>query len=170
MKPVLKTPRLTLREIEKKDIPELFELIKNDWDLTRFMLWDPPSDISETYFRAENKNNKDYNFIVFNNKKIIGRISIREIDYTLKSANLGYWVGSKFQSKGFGYEMLKAICHFIQHDLKLKKITAEVFSQNIASQKILEKMGFENLGLHEKCIEKNGIWYDEYCFELNLKK
>jgi ribosomal-protein-alanine N-acetyltransferase len=67
----------------------------------------------------------------------------------LKEANeidLGYRFKEEYWNKGYGYEAAKATIDYGLKVLKLKRITATVLPENIASWKIMEKCGMKCLG------------------------
>jgi ribosomal-protein-alanine N-acetyltransferase len=46
--------------------------------------------------------------------------------------------------------------------LKLHRIEANVMPWNAASLRVLEKCGFERVGIAQKYLNINGIWEDHY--------
>ena len=59
---------------------------------------------------------------------------------------IGYWFLKKFHGKGYAIEITKAIIAWAEENLPHLKITAVTTPGNIASQKILKKLGFEEKG------------------------
>lgn len=56
------------------------------------------------------------------------------------------------------------VCDFAFNSLKIHRIEAGVLPRNIASQRVLEKNGFEREGLSRKNVEINGVWEDHYLY------
>lgn len=72
--------------------------------------------------------------------KLVGCVSFWE--YDSESIEIGYWIGKEFWGKGIATKALQNL--FIQPSFpKNKNIVAKVATQNIASQRVLEKCRFE---------------------------
>lgn len=93
------------------------------------------------------------------NKKIIGVISINNIDSENKKALLGYWLGKKYWGTGIMTEALGLILKFAFDDLNLHRVESQPFETNLASRRILEKNGFvyEGTDREVKLINKKWI-------------
>lgn len=172
----IKSDRLRLTPYNREHIEHLFPLIRDNWELTRYMCWDPPSDIRETYANFDAKPDKDRStdFVIFYNHDLIGRITVRDFIYSadtkkLEQVNFGYWIAQPFQNQGFGTEIVERIKKFCLEDLQAQKITGECFAQNTASIRVFEKTGFTYLKTKKNTIEKNGGLFDEMCFEQILR-
>jgi RimJ/RimL family protein N-acetyltransferase len=74
--------------------------------------------------------------------EIIGGIGIHRINYAMRNAEVGYWIGKPYRGTGLMVEAMQAMLRFAFGDLKLKRVYAQVFVENIASQKLVEKCGF----------------------------
>ena len=73
---------------------------------------------------------------------LCGTIGINDIDYSNKKANIGYWIGKQYQSKGIATESVKLVVNYAFDILKLIEISAYVFPDNKPSIRVLEKNGF----------------------------
>ena len=99
--------------------------------------------------------------------KIVGSVSLsREGDVSVKTSELGYWVGENFWGQGIATAAVKKICAFGFEKLELVRIYANVFEKNFASMRVLEKCGFELEGRLRKAIFKNGVIQDAFLYSL----
>jgi RimJ/RimL family protein N-acetyltransferase len=73
---------------------------------------------------------------------LAGTIGIKNIDFVNKKANIGYWIGKKYQGKGIATECVKLVVNYAFDILKLEEISAFVFPENKTSIRVLEKNGF----------------------------
>ncbi len=62
------------------------------------------------------------------------------------SATIGYWIGTRFQRKGYASAAVRAVLHYGFSSLDLERVEAACQPENKASQKVLEKCGFEREG------------------------
>lgn len=58
------------------------------------------------------------------------------------TATLGYWLGEEFWGRGIMTEAVTAVIDFCFEKFPLRRISAEVFANNPASARVLEKAGF----------------------------
>jgi RimJ/RimL family protein N-acetyltransferase len=59
---------------------------------------------------------------------------------------LGYWVGHLYQGQGYATEALAALIARIADTMPGRQIIAECRPENVASVRVLEKLGFRNTG------------------------
>jgi len=69
------------------------------------------------------------------------------------TATLGYWLGEDFWGRGIMTEAVAAFRDFCFENFPLHRISAEVFANNPASARVLEKAGF----VFEGCLKNNVI-------------
>ncbi|PKM77698.1 MAG: GNAT family N-acetyltransferase [Firmicutes bacterium HGW-Firmicutes-15] len=81
-------------------------------------------------------------------------------DVYCKSAEIGYWLGEYFWSKGIMSAAVKQIFKVAFNEYDIVRIFAETYAYNIGSRKVLEKAGFELEGVLKKSICKNGQIFD----------
>ena len=97
---------------------------------------------------------------------ILGRINLVDIDKHKKIGYLGYRVGQIHTGKGIANKALKSLLEIIS-DEDVKQIKATTTTNNVASQRILEKNGFERIGISNEKFEMNSqklnfIYYSLY--------
>lgn len=86
---------------------------------------------------------------------IVGRINLVDIDKTQKIGHLGYRVGQVYTGKGVANQALELLLQTIT-DQDILKIHAQTTTNNIASQKVLEKNGFTSTATADDEFEMNG--------------
>ena len=74
---------------------------------------------------------------------IVGSISVERLANVQRNAgSIGYMVLTPFWSQGIGTEAVLQICGTAFQELALERIIGEVFPENLASARVLEKNGF----------------------------
>jgi len=63
-------------------------------------------------------------------------------DVYRRTATVGYWLGEQFWGRGVMTEVVTAVTDFCFDNFPLHRISAEVFANNPASARVLEKAGF----------------------------
>ncbi|WMW80593.1 GNAT family protein [Undibacterium cyanobacteriorum] len=79
-------------------------------------------------------------------QQLIGACGIYEIDHYNRNADIGYWLSPQVWGQGVMQECLKLIFEYAFRQLQLHRLEAEVEIDNIASRKLLEKLGFMHEG------------------------
>lgn len=93
--------------------------------------------------------------------KLIGTISlVFQNDVYQRNAEIGYWIGEKFWLKGIGTIAVEYMTRYGFDVLKLHRIYAEVFENNIGSMIVLEKNGYKREGVLRDDVYKNGKYLD----------
>lgn len=73
---------------------------------------------------------------------LIGAIATHPIDWLNESAMIGYWVATAFTGKGFATEAALLMLEGLFMELKLHRVVATAAIDNLASNRVLEKVGF----------------------------
>lgn len=98
--------------------------------------------------------------------KVIGRVNLVSIERgSFNKAELGYRIGEKHQGKGYATNAVKLILDEAVNNHKLHRIEAGTSPDNIGSQIVLIKNGFQFVGRNNKYIFQGGKWHDSINFE-----
>jgi [ribosomal protein S5]-alanine N-acetyltransferase len=73
--------------------------------------------------------------------RLVGTISLKNIDSDNKKANMGYWIGEQYWGNGIATESVELVINYAFSVLGLEEICAYVYSENKASIRVLEKNG-----------------------------
>ncbi|TAK44842.1 MAG: N-acetyltransferase [Saprospiraceae bacterium] len=87
-------------------------------------------------------------------------------DIHCKSAELGYWLAEPFWGQGIITAAVKEMAAYSFDKFDIVRLYARPFSNNKASQRVLEKAGFELEATHRNSIFKNGEILDELVFAI----
>jgi RimJ/RimL family protein N-acetyltransferase len=80
------------------------------------------------------------------------------------TATLGYWLGQDFWGRGIMTEAVAALTDFCFDNFLLRRISAEVFANNPASARVLEKAGFVFEGRLKNHVIKDGDLLDSLLY------
>lgn len=96
---------------------------------------------------------------------IIGTIGFN--NFTRKHrANIGYDLLPQYWNQGYATEALKAVINFGFNQFEINRIEAEVMQGNIASERVLQKLGFKKEGVLREWMYWNDQYYDMSMFSL----
>jgi RimJ/RimL family protein N-acetyltransferase len=101
------------------------------------------TDDAHTFLQGAVNAHPATNFCIEVNGAAVGGIGIRlGEDVNRQTATLGYWLGEKFWRRGIMSEAVAVLTDFCFENFRLRRISAEVFANNPASARVLEKAGF----------------------------
>jgi ribosomal-protein-alanine N-acetyltransferase len=97
---------------------------------------------------------------------IVGTIALSGIVRgPAQSANLGYWVGESSTGRGLATLAVRLILDVAFGELDLHRVQAGTLRHNVGSQKVLERNGFERIGVARSYLLIAGEWQDHVLFQ-----
>lgn len=103
------------------------------------------------------------------NQQFCGAISLTfGQDLYSHIGEIGYWIGQPYWNKGIATKALQMMIDNIFKNYDLKIIVARVFSNNLASKKVLTKNHFKHLITLNNYAFKRGNFLDVDLFELTI--
>jgi RimJ/RimL family protein N-acetyltransferase len=170
--PALTTRRLRLRPFAESDTEAIFAL-QSDARALRF--WDAPpwteraqaERFIATCGQMEHEGAGARVAIVRATDTVfVGWCGLHRLDPIYRSAKLGYCLHEGAWGQGFATEAAGALLQWAFDTLDLNRVQAETDTRNIASSRVLEKLGFIREGtLREDCIV-NGVVSDSWVYGL----
>ena len=99
--------------------------------------------------------------------EIAGQLNIWGVSRgSLSSATIGYWVSERFAGRGITPTSVALATDLCFHELRLHRMEICIRPENVASLRVVEKLGFRYEGLRRRYIHIDGDWRDHYCFAL----
>jgi len=89
--------------------------------------------------------------------KLIGHISIRDIDWNIPKGELAYFVFEEFTGKGYATEALMSFCNYYFENMKFNRLFMKIDPENKASIKTALNSGFEFEGMLKNDYKKAGV-------------
>ncbi len=170
MKPILVdlpipivTPRLTLRPPQPGDGAELNRaIIESFEDLNKWMPWAterPSVDASEENVRracAKWILREDLRISIFDRETgfLAGSTGLHRINWDLPRFEIGYWVRTRFASKGYITESTNALTRYAFQQLGAKRVEIRCDSRNVRSVSVLNRLGFDFEGTLRQLIHR----------------
>lgn len=167
--PLFETERLILREINLDDCFDMYEYAKLPY-IGPNAGWEPHTSISYTKEVIKTFNKKPqygqlgvFAIVLKENNKMIGTCELHSYFKDFK-AELGYTINPLYWNQGFATEASIPLLYWGFNDLNLKRIECFSFTDNLASRKVAEHLGFKFEGIRRKGYKLyNGFIGDLYC-------
>ncbi len=164
--PTLKTERLLLRKITLKDAKDMFEYT-SDPEVAKYTLWYAHQSISESkYFiksvieQYHNHQGADWGIVHQADQKFIGTCGFTEWVNLDDRGEIGYNLSRKYWGKGYMLEAVRAILSFGFSQMHLNRIQARCKIANVASARVMEKVGMKYEGTLRQYIFAKGAYHD----------
>ncbi|KAI0849495.1 acyl-CoA N-acyltransferase [Daldinia vernicosa] len=149
--------------VEAANFPELVQYMRNTFPHPYTL------DCANHWINSSTNSNPMVNFGIFTPEGTfaggIGLTPHQDIEY--RTWEIGYWVGKKFWGKGIATSALRgfSVWAFEQFP-ELIRIEAGVFIENIASQKVLERVGYTKEGIRRQAVCKKEKIMDQVTYSL----
>ena len=164
---------IRLRRVERSDIPKFVEWL-NDHDVRRYLSMILPISQAneEQWFENMLKlpgSEQPFGIEIReavpdgNNEhwRLIGNCSFMHLDGTVRSAEVGLFIGEKsYWNKGYGTEVMRLLLHIGFDTLNLNRIFLRVDEANKGGIRAYEKAGFVHEGRSRQGIFQNGEYRD----------
>ena len=167
--PTLKTPRLRLRPLQPSDAEEAFRVLSNTTAMKYYgtpphinLEFTQKQFIDITLSRFKHRDAVSFVVTLKDEDKYIGHISAMQFDRVFKFAELAYIIDEEYWGQGIATEAVTKVVDFLVNTMKIHKIRAGFFANNIASKKVLQKAGFKQEGYLRDNALLDGEFEDEY--------
>ena len=162
----ISSKRLTLRPVEEVDLDDLLDT-NGDSEVTRFLpyaTWQSRDDGLAWLRRMETlaTSGTSRQLVLARNTdaKVIGTLLLFRYDEPSARLEVGYALGRDHWGKGLMAEALEAICDHAFSTLSIRRMEAEVNPSNIASNRLMQRIGFTLEGVLRKRWVAKGVAYD----------
>lgn len=91
----------------------------------------------------------------------VGSVGVQPLDdVNHRTAEIGYWLSEPFWGRGIVTDAVRSIVPIAFERFDIIRLEADVFSNNPASMRVLEKSGFIREAVHRMAATKNGTTLD----------
>lgn len=125
------------------------------------------AEAAEKFIEMATSHNPIRLFAIDVDGEAVGGIGIHPLTGIMRmNAELGYWLSEVFWGKGIGTFTVKEMVKYAFETFEFDRIFARPFPYNMASQKVLEKAGFELEARISNSIVKNDVRMDELIYAI----
>lgn len=169
----LETERLLLREFEESDWEAVHEY-GSDAEVVKYLAWGPNTEQETKDFVARQiasqheEPRKRYGLAVVlkAEEHLIGSIELTVVSPEDRGGWIGYCLTRRFWGKGYATEAARAIIAFGFKELGLHRIFATCDVENVASARVLEKIGMRREGQLREHKWARRRWRDSFLYAI----
>lgn len=144
--PILKTERLTLRQLAIDDEQQIFTL-RSDREINKYLDRQVCNTIDDARNFIDKITKSDFLYwaITLCHKNVlVGTICLFGFSDENYKCEIGYELLPSFQGQGIMKEAVEKVIDYAFHTIKVKKIETILHRDNLSSIKLLEKLSFIN--------------------------
>jgi [ribosomal protein S5]-alanine N-acetyltransferase len=165
MQIMIKTKRLLLRRARLDDAAEMYKILSNEAAM-RYWSSPPHSEFTQTQAWVADMvaaaQNTSEDFIIEIDGRVAGKVG------AYKLPEFGYILHPDFWGHGIATEALSAFLgHIWRTRPDIAALTADIDPRNIASVRLVEKLGFRETGRAERTFETHIGWCDSVYFAVD---
>lgn len=174
--PTIETERLRLRQLDLTDAGRLFTIF-SDSDVLRYYGMEPHTSPSETEQMLagmiegmESGAVIRWGIVTKETSDLIGTIGFHNRVPRHRRAEIGYEIHPDYWRHGYATEALQAALTYAGQTGEMERIGAIVFTENIASQQMLEKNGFSREGTLHRYMRQADRAHDVHVYGYTTNK
>jgi ribosomal-protein-alanine N-acetyltransferase len=166
--PTLTTLRLILREVTLRDAEDFFKFAsdpegqKYDSDPPLREISEAVKVIEETRERFASKQAINWGVCFKEDDRTIGNIGLYFWGKAYYKTDLGYTVARPYWRQGIASEAIRALMQFGFETLGLHRINVDTRMDNLASVRLMQKLGFRHEGVRRECIRNEDGTYQSW--------
>jgi RimJ/RimL family protein N-acetyltransferase len=169
----IQTERLVLREFTAQDEADVHEYAA-DPVVSRYDSWGPntPETTHEVLSRGLLKQQEwpreDVTLAVElrAERKLIGGVRLWVVDRANATAEIGYSFNRSYWNNGYATEAAQAVLDRSFRIMKLHRVCATCDTRNVASWRVMEKLGMRREGYFLQDKLQRGEWRDSYLYAI----
>jgi RimJ/RimL family protein N-acetyltransferase len=164
--PVLETGRLILRPFRQSDAETVQRLANHEKiSLTINLPYPYTLEMAQGWIQThqptfQKGHGVTYAITLKETGEVLGAISLMDVSKRSNHARIGFWIGVPYWNKGYCTEAGKALLEYGFNEIGLNRIHTFYMISNLASGRVLDKLGMKIEGTQREHITKLGEYED----------
>ncbi len=92
--------------------------------------------------------------------RALGNVNLTGFDEDVREAAVGYWLTPQARGRGLATAAASLLIDWGMRNLGLERVEFAILPENVASQRVAERVGAVPLGVRERSHEAEGRWWD----------
>ena len=175
--PTVSDGGITLRLIRQRDAGEWREVRRRNRDWLQpweaslppeaSLITEVPATFGEMVrrMRRDARAGRSLPWAIIVDGRFAGQLTVGGITYgSLRSAYIGYWIDKELAGRGIMPAAVAMACDFCLDVMRLHRVEINIRPENIASLRVVEKIGLRKEGERPKFLHIDGEWRDHVTY------
>lgn len=172
--------RIGLRPLRRNDRRRWIELRHNNtdwlgqWEATVPQVSDesPPSFLAMVRrLHREAREGHTMPLVITVNNEVVGQLTVGGIAWgSLRSCFIGYWIDREHAGRGITPTAVAMITDYMFERVRLHRVEINIRPENVASRRVVEKLGFREEGVRTRYLHIDGDWRDHISYVLTAEE
>ena len=163
------SPRLALRPFRRKDTALVHDAVRaSQPELAEYLPWAVNYQRSVTAQFVKDSigawaSGRAYDFAIRsqeNDDRHLGNVSVWFVSRANLVGEVGYWIRTDVTGKGIGTEATARALQVAFEELNMHRVTARIAVGNVASERVVQKLGFLKEGTLRDEVKVGNQWLD----------
>jgi ribosomal-protein-alanine N-acetyltransferase len=152
------------------------EAILRPWEVSSSLSWEQRHDTGawrrhRRELRSAEVRGEAIALAICLDDEFVGQVTVGGIQRgVLRSGWIGYWVGSRWNGRGVATTAVALAVDFALSRGGLHRVEATIAPANLASRKVVSRLGFRQEGLLERYLDVDGRWQDHLLFAMTTEE
>lgn len=121
--------------------------------------------------RADARARRSFGFALVVEGTFRGQVTLGDLVYgPLSSGYIGYWIDQQVAGRGIMPRAVALTTDFAFFRLGVHRIEINIRPENVASLRVVEKLGFRYEGTRQRYLHIDGDWRDHYSFAITREE
>ncbi len=117
--------------------------------------------------RKEARRGQCMPFVVEYKGNFVGQLNVNNIVYgALREASFGYWIDEKASDKGIMTTAAALVTDYLLLTMNLHRVEIAVRPENVPSNRLIQRLGFNFEGIRPKFLHINHAWRDHNIYSM----
>lgn len=169
--PIIEAEKIILRKLESKDFFNYLDYVNNE-DISNQFNFKYTIESAENRFNEiinkYNEETKPFIWVITikETDELAGMITVDKISLSNKSFSIAYGLREKFRGNNYAYQACYCLITYIFNNFDMHRLELAHNIDNIASQKIIEKLGARFEGVARESKFYNGKFKDRKVYSI----
>jgi [ribosomal protein S5]-alanine N-acetyltransferase len=110
-------------------------------------------------------------FVVTYGGRFVGQVNVSNVVHgALRSCTIGYWVDSAVAGRGITPTAVALVIDHCFTVVGLHRVEVDIRPENLASLRVVEKLGMRREGYYERFLDIDGAWRDHVAFAITIEE
>jgi len=110
-------------------------------------------------------------FVIAYGGRFVGQVNVSNMVYgVLRSCTVGYWVDGAVAGRGITPTAVALVIDHCFAAAGLHRVEIDIRPENVASLRVVEKLGLRQEGYYERFLDIDGAWRDHLAFAITIEE